>query len=207
MCRCYIITSYIDGDPSVLIERTETDYVICADNGYCHGSLHGILPDVIIGDFDSLKMDLPQGIKVIQLPIQKDDTDTLACVKYAINYGYKEIVIIGGIGGRLDHTLANLQCLSYGLDCGVQIELRDAHNRVRLHLPSTISIPAEEAFFLSMFSFTETCQGVTTTGLKYPLKDALLNQSFPLGISNEFASDIATVSFTTGKLLIILSKD
>lgn len=207
MCRCFIITSYLNGDLSSILHKENNDFIICADNGYAIAKDGGIIPDVIIGDFDSIKIDLPSNIETITLPIEKDVTDTLACIKYAINKGFKEIIVIGGIGGRLDHTMANLQCLLYGLNAGVAIELRDENNIVTLHFPSEIVIKREQDFKLSLFSFSDSCGGITTKGLKYQLSNDKLTQQFPIGISNEFSAEIASIHFEAGILLLILSKD
>ena len=207
MCKCFIITSYLNGDLSSILYKKNEDFIICADNGYSIAKNNGIVPDVIIGDFDSIKIELPSDIEIIKLPVEKDVTDTLACVKYAINNGFKDIIILGGIGGRLDHTMANLQCLLYGLSASVAIELRDNNNIVSLHFPSEIIIKKKENFKLSLFSFSDVCDGISTKGLKYKLLNGKLSQGFPLGISNEFTSEFASVYFESGILLLILSKD
>jgi len=207
MCRCFIVTSYLNGDLSSLLSKKNGDFIICADNGYSIAKGSGIIPDIIIGDFDSIETDLPSDVKTLRLPVEKDVTDTLACVKYAINKGFKEIIIIGGIGGRLDHTMANLQSLLYGLSQGVEIVLRDDNNIVTLHFPSEITIKKEENFKLSLFSFSEVCAGISTQGLKYKLFNDKLTQGFPLGVSNEFIAEYASVRFESGILLMILSKD
>ena len=207
MCRCFIITSYLKGDLSSILSKKNEDFIICADNGYAVAKGNDIVPDVIIGDFDSIKIELPTDIKIIKLPVEKDVTDTLACVKYAINNGFKDIVILGGIGGRFDHTMANLQCLLYGISAGITIELRDNNNIVSLHFPSEIIIKKKVNFKLSLFSFSDVCDGISTKGLKYKLLNGKLSQGFPLGISNEFTSEFASVYFESGILLLILSKD
>lgn len=207
MCKCYIITSFVAGDLSLLLDNGCDDFILCADGGYSIAAEYGVTPDLVIGDFDSIKSTIPAEIKTIKLPVEKDDTDTMACVKYAINNGYKEIIIIGGTGGRLDHTMANLQCLYYGVNHGINITLKDEKNIVSLHFPSKIQVKKREDFKLSIFAFSEFCGGITLSGLKYPLQNYTLQQSFPLGISNEFVSDYAIISFNTGVLLLILSKD
>ena len=207
MCKCYIITSYIAGNLSFLLDNSSNDFILCADGGYSIAAEMGITPDLVIGDFDSVKSAIPDEIKTIKLPAEKDDTDTMACVKYAINHDFKEIIIIGGIGGRFDHTIANLQCLYYGIINGTNIELRDEKNIVSMHFPSTIQVKKNKDFKLSIFAFSEICEGITLDGLKYPLSNYTLKQSFPLGISNEFTSELASISFETGVLLLILSKD
>ncbi|MBK5246036.1 MAG: thiamine diphosphokinase [Peptostreptococcaceae bacterium] len=207
MCRCFIITSYLNGDLLCILDKNKEDFIICADNGYAVARNNGIVPNIIIGDFDSIEIDFPSDVEILQLPVEKDVTDTLACVKYAINKGFKEIIIIGGIGGRLDHTMANLQCLLYGISLGVNIELRDNNNIATIHFPSEIIIKKKENFKLSLFSFSDICSGISTKGLKYQLFNDKLFQGFPLGISNEFTAEYASVSFGSGILLLILSKD
>ena len=210
MFRCFIITSYLNGDLPSILDKNNEDFIICADNGYSVAKNNGIVPNIIIGDFDSFdssEIDFPSNIETLKLPVEKDVTDTLACVKYAINKGFKEIIIIGGIGGRLDHTMANLQCLLYGLSLGVNIELRDSNNIATLHFPSEIIIKKEKNFKVSLFSFDHVCDGISTKGLKYQLFNDKLSQGFPLGVSNEFTAEYASVSFKSGILLLILSKD
>lgn len=207
MCRCFIITSYLNGDFPDLGDKSIEDFIICADNGYTVAKNNGIVPNIIIGDFDSMEIDFPSSIETLRLPVEKDVTDTLACVKYAINMEFKEIIIIGGIGGRLDHTMANLQCLLYGLSRGVNIELRDHNNIATLHFPSEIMIKKRKDFKVSLFSFSHVCDGISTKGLKYKLTNDKLSQGFPLGVSNEFSAEYASVRFEAGILLLILSKD
>ena len=207
MCRCFIITSYLNGEFPHLVDKYDDAFIICADNGYAFAKNNGLIPNIIIGDFDSIEIDLPSNIETLRLPVEKDVTDTLACVKYAINKGFKEIIIIGGIGGRLDHTMANLQCLLYGLSLGVKIELRDNNNIATLHFPSEIIIKKRKEFKVSLFSFSHVCDGISTKGLQYQLFNDKLSQGFPLGVSNEFTAEFASVRFESGILLLILSKD
>ena len=114
--RCVIITAYCQNKLRDCIEFNEDDIIICADAGYQLALSEDIKPDIIIGDFDSASRPTVNGSRVIELPVIKDDTDTLSCLRYALSLGVKEIVILGGIGGRLDHTIANLKLLSYSLE-------------------------------------------------------------------------------------------
>lgn len=207
MSKCFIITSFVEGYVSIGELISNDDYIICADNGFKICSINNITPNLIIGDLDSLSFDIPTEIEAIKLPKEKDDTDTLAAVKYAINLGYNYIVIIGGMGGRLDHTMANLQSLLYGAKHNVMIEMRDAYNIASIHKPSQFNVLSQSEFFISLFSFSELCKGVTISGVKYPLNDYTLLNSFPIGVSNEFTANHATISFDEGFLLVILSKD
>ncbi len=207
MSKCFLIASYIDGNPMALLDLQEGDQIFCADGGYAQLSETGLQPDLIIGDMDSLSIPPPPGIELHRLPVEKDDTDTLAALKEAIRRGFRDIVLIGGLGGRLDHTVANLHCLSYALEAGVRPEIRGEQNRAFLFGPSRIRIPRAPGFGLSLFSYTDSCCGISSQGLYYPLKNATLTCSFPLGISNRFTAEEAVIDFTRGKLLVILSRD
>ncbi len=195
------------------------DYIIFADGGYAHAKAEGILPDVIVGDFDSIDFgsiesdlkdpDSGKNCRVVRVAVEKDDTDTMICIKYGIDQGFDEFCVIGGLGGRLDHTVANLQAMSYAVDHNKTIWFFDGKNRATLKNPGSLTVNKADGYFLSLFSYGESCGGVSIKGVKYPLEDHLLGNSFPLGVSNEFTdgAEQAAVSHTSGKLLIILSKD
>jgi thiamine pyrophosphokinase len=207
MSKCFIVVSYLEGSLEELIDFQEGDAIISADGGYHKVLEIGLTPDLIIGDLDSMTLPLPEGIELCRLPVEKDDTDTLAALKKAIELGFRQVILVGGLGGRLDHTIANLHCLSYALFAGVQLEIRDDKNRAFLFEPSVVRIPRVPNHYLSLFSYTETCRGVTTQGLYYPLSGATLTHSYPLGVSNHFTEEEAVISFTSGKLLVIISQD
>jgi thiamine pyrophosphokinase len=186
---------------------TDEDYIICADGGYHFAKAEGIRPHIVIGDFDSMKEEISDSCEVLRLQPEKDDTDTLVCLNYGIEKGFHDFVILGGLGGRLDHTVANLQTLSYAVDRKLNVWIIDGKNRATMIDPGSISIPKETGTKISLFAFSDTCEGVTITGVKYPLDDHRLTRSFPLGISNEFITERAFIGLKTGRLLIILSKD
>lgn len=217
MRKCFIITSYLSspiGDNNV--KMGAEDYVICADGGYAHAAGSGIVPHLVIGDFDSLDrtLQIPAQVEVLSVGAEKDDTDTMLCVKHGMEKGFDDFVIIGGLGGRLDHTFANLQTMSYAVDHQVAIRIIDGKNQAimigpgigRENGPQEVRLPKAEGCKLSLFSFSDQCR-VTIQGVKYPLQDYLLTSSFPLGTSNEFAAEEAVITNGFGKLLIILSKD
>ena len=204
--KCYIFA----GSPEAKCSGVEFDssrYVICADGGYILAKKMGIEPDVIIGDFDTYKSRLPENCKIIRHPEEKDDTDTMLAVKLALNRGFKHIVICGAIGGRLDHTMANIQSLRYILKHGAYGELAGDGSYVTMQGPGVKVYSRMSGYYFSMFSYTEECTGITATGFKYPLKNAVLKSSFPLGISNKVTGKSGIVSLEKGVLLIIFSKD
>lgn len=180
------------------------DYVICADGGYDHLLPLGISPDLVIGDFDSAsKIEDSYPCEVIRLLPEKDDTDTLSAIKTALSRGWREFSLYGMLGGRLDHTVANLQLLSYLLDHQARGTLFSGRTRVTMLGTGRLIFPKEEECYLSVFSFTDVCPDVTLRGVKYPLKHARVDSSYPIGVSNEIISPQAEILNNGGKLLVI----
>jgi thiamine pyrophosphokinase len=206
VARCIIITAYNRFAIRAAVEIKKDDYIICADGGFEIARREGILPHVIIGDMDSLFVDAG-GIEVVKAPKEKDETDTFLCLTHGMKKGFKEFVIVGGIGGRLDHTLANLQLLAYGLKHGLKITLIDEYTRAFMLEKGQVEIANLQGYYLSLLAFSETCTGVSASGVKYPLKNATLKNDFALGVSNEIIEDAATIENETGLLLILLCKE
>ncbi len=214
--RSIIITSYIETTIRANIDIRPDDYVICADGGFDYADKEQIIPDVIIGDFDSSSFSrvmevIESGkeysyVEIIRTKPEKDDPDTMMCVRHAMDKGYDSIVIVGGLGGRLDHTIANIQTLSHILDNGGTGWIIDGGNKATmLNGPSGIILEQEGSDYFSIYSFTEKCTGIYEINAKYPLEDASLNQSFPIGTSNEFLKGPAVIKVDQGKLLVIKS--
>jgi len=200
--RCVIIA----GSPIfATIDITEDDFIIAVDSGYSHALAAGITPDVIMGDFDSFAGETDKKIKIVKAPVMKDDTDTMLAVKYALAQGYKKFVLLGGTGGRLDHQTANISVCAYIAEQGGFCEITDDNNIVYAIKNSRICLNKKEGWAVSVFAFSDRAEGVTLEGLKYPLTNATLANTFPLGVSNEFACDKATVEVKKGILLVILS--
>lgn len=213
MKSCVIITSYFQGDLKAILSEIEFDFVLCADGGYRHAAAAGILPNLVVGDFDSYSLGIPSNIKTLPLPSEKDDTDTLFSLKYAASEGAEHIYIIGGLGGRLDHTVSNLQTLAYAASHGINAYIIDSQNIVTMltcgvrSVPKTMHVAKREGFKISLLSHSDKCEGVYVSGVHYPLADATLTSDFPLGVSNEFESDAAEIKLSSGQLLVVLSKD
>ena len=205
MKTCSII-SFIEKDADKLLNRLDKNsYIICADSGYGYAREYGITPSLIIGDFDSYRGNLPDDIPVVTMPSEKDDTDTGLCISYAIEHGFDDITIYGGLGGRLDHTAANLQLIAAAAEKGVSIRLLDETNEVYAVCCDSMEIPRRESCYLSVFSASDISEGVSESGVKYLLDNVTLSRSFPLGVSNEFAADKAVISVKKGTLIIIVS--
>ncbi len=206
MKRCIIITALLDCELSEVYEKRDGDYIICADGGMDIAKKSGIIPNISIGDLDSTENIIKEA-EFIKVPREKDDTDTLLCLKHGLKSGYQDFLILGGIGGRLDHTIANLQTLAYAKKSGAKASIlsKNAFCKI-ISGGESIELKKQDDFYISCFSYSEKCEGVTLTGTKYELEDGILDNSFPLGVSNEFASNAATISLKKGTLLIVLSK-
>lgn len=176
-------------------------FIIAADGGVEKLRTAGIVPDMIIGDFDSLGA-RPSGDNVRIFPIEKDDTDTLLALKEAISLGFDTVIISGGLGGELDHTVANLQTLLYASERGVNAFLTDGVTTAAV-VTRSIKLSAENTGRCSVFAFGGDADGVNISGLKYEAENISLSPSFPLGVSNSFIGKEANISLKSGRLLII----
>lgn len=181
------------------------DYIIAADRGYEILKKTDINIDIAIGDFDSLGY-VPDDVKVLKLKVEKDDTDTMTAVRYALDRNAEEITLLGGIGGRLDHTVANLQTLNFIASHGALGRLMDETNEVLGLVPGEYEFLKKSGYSLSTFSMTDEVTGLCESGVKYPLDNAVLTNKFPLGVSNEIIDERAVISFKSGILFVCFSK-
>ncbi len=177
------------------------DYVIAADGGYLHCREAGLVPDLLLGDFDSLDA-LPGDTDVERFPVDKDDTDSMLAMKLGLEKGYRTFHLYGGTGGRMDHTLANLQGLAYLARQGARGYLYDASYVFTALWNSSLDLPAREEGIFSVFALGETARGVSILGGRYPLEGGELSPFFPLGVSNHFEGRPVRVSVEKGCLLV-----
>lgn len=198
--RCVIFTARCDGDPALAYDARKNDYILCADGGYAIARSIGLKPNAVIGDFDS--SNAPENETVIRHPVMKDDTDTLLCVNHGLQMGIRDFLIVGGMGGRLDHTLANLQTLIYLAERGANAELCDGRIRITAVKNGGIRIPRTKGK-LSVFALSGRCEGVYIRGAKYNVEGATLTPDYPLGMGNDFAEDFAEIGVESGTLLVL----
>lgn len=202
MKRCFVFAA---GTFYGLRQRPKEtgDLVIAADAGYQACLRAGVFPDLLLGDFDS--MDPPADFdRIRRLPVEKDDTDTLAALRTGLEAGCGEFHIYGGTGGkRLDHTLANLQSLLFlrrrgarGWLYGDDFVWTVIENEV-LEVPGTV-----EWGLFSAFCLGDRAEGVDETGFQYPLENAVLTPDFPIGVSNHITAPPARVSVREGALAV-----
>ncbi|MCI9510729.1 MAG: thiamine diphosphokinase [Angelakisella sp.] len=207
MPRCIIFCGRPVEETDLLgLRREAGDLVVGADSGYLTARRLGFPPDLILGDFDSAPM--PQAAGNVEVhPAHKDETDCVLAVDAGLSRGFTDFVILGGTGGRLDHTVANLQTLGYLAGRGARGELRDRDCWVRVVRDETVTIPRGaflgEGAYLSLFALGGTCI-VTETGVEYPLDRYPLSPFYPLGVSNHILN--TAVITAEGTLLVMLCR-
>ena len=199
---CYIIGAWHGED--ACIRPREGDFVIAADGGYAALQALGVTADLVVGDFDSLGY-VPQAEEVVQHPVMKDDTDMMLAVKLGLDRGYRNFVLTGSVGGRLDHTLANLQTLMYLAQQGARGILYGEGTVITVLKDGSLTLTGEGV--LSVFCLSGEARGVTEQGLLYGLDNAVMVSGYPIGVSNEFTGVPATISVTDGTLIILGSAE
>ena len=183
------------------------DLCIAADSGYKNAKALGDKVSVFVGDFDSYIGELPESVEIIKVPAEKDFSDRQLAVKEALSRGADDIVIIGGLGGRLDHTLSNLDILPELWKMRVHAVITDGTNRVR-YLDSTSTLIARSGYrYVSILAISEKLKGVSIEGCKYPLDNATVLRSNQYAVSNEITGNCALISVKKGACYIIESKD
>lgn len=202
--KAYIFASGPVSDYNFVSSLVDKDsYILCADGGLEHCLKCGISPDVVIGDMDSYNGKVDDKI-LIKHPTEKDDTDTSLCIKHAIEKGYNEIDVFGAIGGRFDHSFANVQLLLYCKERGVNCRLCDKETLFVVHNES-VKMPVKKGTTISIFSISVKSNNITLKGFKYPLERAKMSNDFPLGVSNVSVSEEIEIAVEDGTLLVVIS--
>lgn len=196
---CYIVAA---GDMyGSFPQPQKDDLIIAADAGYLHLEKIGIEPDILLGDFDSMK--LPEDKEVLVYPVMKDDTDTMLAIKLGFEKGYTEFIIFGGLGGkRTDHTVANLQSLAYIAEHGGKGTLVGDNEFFTVIKDSQITLD-EKAKGFSVFAYGGKAEGVSIKGSLYDVENAEFTPFFPLGVSNKPNPATVAISVKKGCLLIV----
>ena len=181
------------------------DYIISADGGYDHLKKMGITPNLAIGDFDSSK-NIPKDTETIVLKAEKDVTDTFFASEIAIEKGFKEIVYLGMLGGRLDHSFANIQTLNFLLDNSVKGHIYGDKTYITAIRNSSVVLSPQLNKYLSLFPTGEKAEGVYIKNTKYKLDNYTLKNNYPIGISNEFTNNDTYIEVKNGTVLIMLEE-
>lgn len=198
--KCYIVGA---GDNSgTNFTKKENEYVIAADGGLETLNKINILPDIIVGDFDSLGY-VPKGDNVIKHKIEKNDTDMMLSVQMAMEKGCKDIEIWGGTGGRIDHTIANIQTMLYASKRHIKIKMTDRQNVYYVITEESITLKEKPAGNLSVFAIGGEALNVNITGAKYKAKGLDLQPDNPTAVSNSYIGNEVVISVEKGSVLII----
>lgn len=173
------------------------DLIICADGGYNHAKKMNIVPDVLIGDFDSAE-DFEEVKNRMEYPVRKDFTDGELAVQYANEQNVQSICLIGMTGDRLDHTIADIMLLE---KCSNGV-LIDDNNEIYL-LKDKLTIHGQCGQTVSIIPIFGDAEGLRTRGLEYPLKNETLHFASTRGISNVMTDDTCEVTIKKGLALVI----
>lgn len=185
--------------------------LIACDSGLNYIYTAGLVPDLILGDFDSVDTKVLEyyrtmGRETLVFPVRKDSTDTELGIFAAEDKGADDIVLLAATGNRLDHTIANIQILVPLLKKGIRARLIDEHNIAEL-ISDRLTINNKKGSYISLLPLTERVKGITTEGLDYPLENADIDMGTSLTVSNVIISDRAQVSVKSGILLSIIAED
>lgn len=203
MKRCVIVGGADIGNYEYIRScLRKEDFTVFCDSGLKHMKALQVNPCLIVGDFDSHEN--PHiDVETVVLPCEKDDTDTVYAVKEAVKRGYKDFLLIGVIGARLDHTLGNVSILLYLDSLGLKGTIIDDYSEMEIVSKNTVSIDNSFAYF-SLLNISGTAKGVNIENAKFPLQNAQITCEYQYGVSNEVLSgSIAKVSVREGKLLLI----
>lgn len=202
--RCVIIS----GSPDTNVEEikslcTSDDFIVCADSGYSFAKKAGLTPNLIIGDFDSLKEELPQNTEVVKLNTHKDDTDTEHCVMECIRRGYKDFLLLGSIGGRTDHTFANIATLAFLSEYNYNGIARNNGEEIRILKEGSYEMNNKKGLIFSVFPYGCESVNVTYKGAEYMLNNKTLTYNVSRGISNVFVDDNAEITINRGRAILL----
>lgn len=173
------------------------DFIICADGGYNHAQKMGILPDVLLGDFDSAT-DFENVKGRIVYPTRKDFTDGELAVTYAVEHGFEDVVLFAMSGNRLDHTITDILLLDKCKN-GVLI---DDNNEVYL-VKDRLKLIGKKGQTVSIIPINSEVCGIKSSGLEYPLCDDTLYFGCGRGVSNVMTEDECTITIKSGTALVI----
>ena len=208
--KAFIYTGGTVFDEYVIEKPEKDDLVIAADAGYLTATRMGITPDVVLGDFDTLgEANIPEGVECLRVPAEKDDTDTQLAVSVALERGAKDIVIVGGMSGRIDHTLSTLAILEmlWERKEGINATVTDGKNRARFIRNSGVILLRSHYRYFSLIAADAVVKGITLEGCKYPLKNGRIQRTHQWAVSNEITGNCALIEIKRGGVWVIESLD
>ena len=189
------------------VSNLQAAEIICADSGA--GYLHaiGLVPDVIIGDMDSIEPGVlryftERGSRIIRFPEGKNETDTQLALEHAFGSAPDEIHVFGAFGTRIDHTLANVSLLALGVKRGIEIRLVNEWCETFV-AKDKCTIVGEPGQTVSLLPLSESVTGITLEGFEYPLTKGTMEIGMPYGVSNRLAAAEGVITVESGSLLVI----
>ena len=199
----------------VSLKQIKRDCIIGVDKGLEFCYRNHVIPDWILGDFDSISKEVidwyreQQEIPIRQYKPEKDDTDARLGMELALKLGSDKIFLLGATGGRLDHYMGNLQSLLITARKEKEGWILDEQNAITVRRAGKICIHKEEQFgkYVSFFSMGDEVTGLSLTGFQYPLDGYTLKNSDGIAVSNQLLDDCGIIEFETGYLMMVLSKD
>ena len=207
---CLILLSYMECvTPDMAQELAETaDYIIAADGGQNRAREFGLQPDCVIGDFDSTTLNEDFDCLYITYPAEKDLTDTEAALTHALEKGCRNVILLGGMGGRLDHTMGNIGLLDKYYNSFDHMEFIDGKNRMELLKDSGRTLKRDARYkYFGLVSLNAEASGIDIRGAKYELTGASLERASTLGVSNEVREDTVDIDVREGTLLMVRAAD
>ena len=207
---CLILLSYMECvTPDMAQELAESaDYIIAADGGQNRAREFGLQPDCVIGDFDSTTLNEDFDCLYITYPAEKDLTDTEAALTHALEKGCRNVILLGGMGGRLDHTMGNIGLLDKYYSVFDHMKFIDGKNKMELLKDSGRTLKRDARYkYFGLVSLNAEAFGIDIRGARYELTGASLERASTLGVSNEFSEDTVEIYVREGTLLIVRSAD
>jgi len=203
--KCYIICSAPNSDiePIKAIKKNEGDIIVCADGGYEYAQAAGVVPDVVVGDFDSVERGVPEGdFELQKFNVHKDDTDSKLAVVAGIKHGCTEFEFHAATGGRFDHMFANVLLLLWIEKQGYRASMVDNDARY-FFVDGKYDFPKGGRRTVSLFAIAEAARGITLKGFEYPLNGYDMEMHDSLGISNVIVEENASIELKSGRLFVI----
>lgn len=193
------------------IENLDIDYVICADGGLEKVKNLGLVPNIILGDFDSVDKTLLEyykslNIETVAFPPEKDYTDMELAISHTVEMGFKDIILAGATGTRLDHTVANMLLIEKYHRTDVNIKIIDNNNFIQL-VTDAMTIPYKKNHYVSLIPLSENIEGLYLKGFKYPLDNVNVERGSTLCVSNEITEDVGVIRLCKGSAFVFISKD
>ncbi len=200
--RCVVIGGGDCTPELIKANISDNDFIICADSGYDMAVKANIQPDLLIGDFDSITS-FAQNVETITLPVEKDLTDCEAAYNEGVKRDFNSFLLLGGTGGRFEHTFANISVMARASREGNNFIIVDDRHVFHAVTNKSLKIPYSPDKQISVFAFGENAVGVTEKGFHYQIEDYTLNPFVPMGISNDIVEDYGEISVKKGTLIII----